>query len=175
MIIKKKDIAAKAISIGIAAMMTSSMITPTFAASYKWPLGSYRGQIANKFGEKMKSPGSKNLRYTYVSIIGHNINNRKVYSAANGKVIVAKTYGGFGKYIRVKNNDGKTVGYRHLNKIAVKKGQKVKRGTYIGKVGKTGCTTIPHLSIDMQKKVKRGKKIKYIYVNPMKHLKQPKK
>ena len=48
---KTKNIAAKAVSIGMAAMMTGSMITPTFAASYKWPLGNYRGKITRKFGK----------------------------------------------------------------------------------------------------------------------------
>ena len=45
---KKNDIAAKTISVGMAAMMAGSMVTPTFATSYKWPLGNYRGQIVSK-------------------------------------------------------------------------------------------------------------------------------
>lgn len=169
MIIKKKDIAAKAISIGIAAMMTSSMITPTFAASYKWPLGSYRGKITRKFGEH-----GRNSRHIGTDISGHGINKKKVYSVASGKVIFAGFAGRNGRCVRIKNNDGKIVTYAHMSEMVTAKGRKEKRGAYIGRVGKTGYATGPHLHIDMQKKKGKGKKAEYVYVDPMNYLKQPK-
>ena len=161
---KKNNIRTKAISVGMAAMMTGSMVTPTFAASYKWPLGSYRGQIVGKFGEH---------GHMGTDISGYRIDRRKIYSVASGKVISAGFAGGYGRYVRVKNNDGKIVTYAHMSKMVTAKGRKVKRGTYIGKVGMTGNASAPHLHIDMQKKKWKGKKAKYVYVNPMKYLKQP--
>lgn len=165
---KIKDIAAKAISIGMAAMMTGSMVTPTFAASYKWPLGSYRGKITRKFGEH-----GRNSRHIGTDISGRGINKKKVYSITNGRVISAGFAGGSGRYVRIKNKDGKIIRYAHLSKIATKKGEIVKRGTYIGRVGSTGQSTGPHLHIDMQKKKGKGKKAEYVYVDPMKYLTQP--
>lgn len=166
---KKSNIRTKAISIGIAAMMTSSMITPTFAASYKWPLGSYRGKITRKFGKH-----GRNSRHIGTDISGRGINKRKVYSIASGRVISTGFAGGSGRYVRIKNKDGKIIRYAHMSKIATKKGKIVKRGTCIGRVGSTGQSTGPHLHIDMQKKKGKGKKAEYVYVNPMNYLKQPK-
>lgn len=164
MIIKKKNIAAKAVSIGIAAMMTSSMITPTFAASYKWPLGNYKGKITRKFGKN---------GHIGTDLSGRGINKRKVYSIASGRVISTGFAGGSGRYVRIKNKDGKIIRYAHLSKIATKKGKIVKRGTCIGRVGSTGQSTGPHLHIDMQKKKGKGKKAEYVCVDPMKYLTQP--
>lgn len=160
---KKSNIRTKAISVGMAAMMAGSMVTPTFATSYKWPLGSYRGKITRKFGEHLGT-----------DISGRGINKRKVYSVASGKVTSAGFASGYGRYVRIKNNDGKVVTYGHMSKMVTSKGRKVKRGTCIGRVGMTGYATGPLLHIDIMKKKKRkGKKAEYVYVNPMKYLKQP--
>lgn len=161
---KTKNIAAKAVSIGMAAMMTGSMITPTFAASYKWPLGNYRREITRKFGKN---------GHIGTDLSGRGINKRKVYSVASGKVIFAGFAGRNGRCVRIKNNDGKIVTYAHMSEMVTAKGRKEKRGAYIGRVGKTGYVTGPHLHIDIQKKKGKGKKAKYVYVDPMKYLTQP--
>lgn len=161
---KTKNIAAKAVSIGMAAMMTGSMVTPTFAASYKWPLGNYRGKITRKFGKN---------GHIGTDLSGRGINKRKVYSIASGRVISTGFAGGSGRYVRIINKDGKIIRYAHMSKIATKKGKIVKRGTCIGRVGSTGQSTGPHLHIDMQKKKGKGKKAEYVYVDPMKYLTQP--
>jgi murein DD-endopeptidase MepM/ murein hydrolase activator NlpD len=49
--------------------------------------------------------------------------------------------------------------YSHLSSVAVKKGQKVRQGDLIGRVGSTGLATGPHLHYQMWQ---NGK-----YVDPM--------
>ena len=50
-----------------------------------------------------------------------------------------------GKVIYLDHGNGLISLYAHLSKILVKKGQKIQKGHIIGKVGKTGRVTGPHL------------------------------
>ncbi len=63
---------------------------------------------------------------------------------------------GYGNMIKIDHGYGYETLYAHLHKIAVKKGQKVKRGELIGYVGNTGGSTAPHLHYEV---VKDGKKV----------------
>ncbi len=71
-----------------------------------------------------------------------------IYSVTDGKVILARSYYGFGNLVIVKTPTGKRVLYGHQSHIAVKKGQTVRPGTLIGKVGSTGYSTGPHLHFE---------------------------
>jgi hypothetical protein len=71
-----------------------------------------------------------------------------VYAIADGKVITSSTDIGWGKHVSIEHTiDGKKVvsNYAHLSKILVEKGDKVKVGDEIGKVGSTGNSTGNHL------------------------------
>jgi murein DD-endopeptidase MepM/ murein hydrolase activator NlpD len=64
----------------------------------------------------------------------------------DGTVIYAgQTSIGYGKHIIVDHGNNVTSLYGHLDKVLVYKGQKVKIGDVIGKMGTTGWSTGPHV------------------------------
>src|SRR5665213_3670529 len=73
-----------------------------------------------------------------------------VYASAPGKVIFTGVAGGYGNLIRIAHAHGYASYYGHLSKIYVKAGQKVRRGTLIGRVGATGRVTGPHLHFEIR-------------------------
>ncbi|MEK9753395.1 MAG: peptidoglycan DD-metalloendopeptidase family protein [Rhodospirillaceae bacterium] len=68
-----------------------------------------------------------------------------VHSTAPGKVVVAGWNGRYGRYIEIDHGNGISTRYGHLNKIFVKRGQKVGFHEKIGLLGDSGRTTGPHL------------------------------
>lgn len=63
---------------------------------------------------------------------------------------------GYGNQVEIDHGFGYVTKYAHMQMLAVKKGQKVKRGDLIGYVGSTGGSTAPHCHYEI---IKDGKKI----------------
>jgi murein DD-endopeptidase MepM/ murein hydrolase activator NlpD len=72
-----------------------------------------------------------------------------VRAVGNGVVVYAGRSGGHGNFVKIDHPGTWHTSYSHLSKIGVKKGQTVKQGQYIGKVGSTGLSTGPHLHYQM--------------------------
>lgn len=66
-------------------------------------------------------------------------------SASDGYIKEAGWMGGYGKAVIIEHPNGFKTLYGHMSKINVRKGQTVKKGSIIGKVGSTGWSTGPHL------------------------------
>ncbi|MES2023436.1 MAG: peptidoglycan DD-metalloendopeptidase family protein [Patescibacteria group bacterium] len=76
-----------------------------------------------------------------------------IKAAADGVVIFARDHaynGGFGYLTIVKHSNGTETFYAHQSKILVSKGDFVKQGEVIGKVGSTGHSTGPHLHFEVR-------------------------
>lgn len=73
-----------------------------------------------------------------------------IKAPADGIVVKANWASGYGQVIYVSHGYGYSTRYGHLSKIAVKAGQKVKRGDTIGYVGSTGRSTGPHLHYEVR-------------------------
>lgn len=69
----------------------------------------------------------------------------------DGTVIYeGEIFWGYGKHIIIDHGDNISSVYAHLDKIYVYKGQEVKIGDEIGKMGNTGWSTGPHLHLEIR-------------------------
>ena len=85
-----------------------------------------------------------------------------IHAVASGKVKFAGWIRGYGRVVKIDHGYGIVSLYAHQSKILVKRGEYVKRGAVIGKIGSTGRSTGPHLHLGIYK---RGKP-----VNPQRFL-----
>ncbi len=122
--------------------------------------------ISSKYGYR-KDPITKKKRF-HPGIDLAGTWHEDVLAPADGTVFYAGTNGGYGKMIKIKHKYGIVSTYGHLQKILVRKGQKVTIGNRIGKMGTTGRSTGQHLHYEIwvNKKhvdpfifIKEGKKL----------------
>ena len=74
----------------------------------------------------------------------------KVFATGDGVVINAEnSMHGYGKEVIVNHGFGYITRYAHLQKIIVKRGQKISRGQLLGNLGNTGRSTGPHLHYEV--------------------------
>ena len=88
--------------------------------------------------------------------------NTSVYVTAPGKVIFAGRNGKYGKLVVIDHGLGFKTKYGHLNKILVKRGQKVDYRTKIGLMGSTGRSTGTHLHYEILVKGKNQNPWRFI-------------
>ena len=74
-----------------------------------------------------------------------------IYASGNGMVEKAGWESGYGKYIRLKHNNGYETAYGHMTAFArgMDPGVKVRQGQVIGFVGSTGQSTGPHVHYEI--------------------------
>ena len=87
-----------------------------------------------------------------------------IYATGDGTVIrVEKNKSGYGNNVLIDHGYGYKTRYAHLDSFSVKKGDKVKRGQEIGKMGNTGKSTAPHLHYEVIKNNKTVNPINFFY------------
>jgi murein DD-endopeptidase MepM/ murein hydrolase activator NlpD len=78
----------------------------------------------------------------------------EVYAADDGTVLIALSNygwnGGYGNYVVIQHANGAQTLYAHLSKVSVSSGDTVGQGDLIGRVGKTGEATGPHLHFEVR-------------------------
>lgn len=117
-------------------------VTPTI-----WPVDSR--SITSPFGMR-RDPFSYTLVYHSGIDIGAP-SGEAVYAGASGTVSSTGFDSTHGNNIIVNHGNGLKTWYMHLSKIETAKGDPVKKGQVIGRVGSTGRSTGPHLHYEVLK------------------------
>jgi len=74
-----------------------------------------------------------------------------IFASGNGVVEKVGPEGGYGKYVRLKHNNGYETAYGHMSAFAkgMEPGKRVRQGQVIGFVGSTGQSTGPHVHYEI--------------------------
>jgi len=109
-------------------------------------------RISSRFTHKRWHPILKKYR-AHLGVDFAAPTGRKIFAAANGRVIHKGRKGGYGKTIIIRHSNGLKTLYAHMNSYnkKLRVGSKVKQGRFIGRVGSTGRSTGPHLHFGLYK------------------------
>jgi murein DD-endopeptidase MepM/ murein hydrolase activator NlpD len=109
--------------------------------SFNWPV---RGTVTSRYGKRgfaswhrgvdIKTPQGTPIR-----------------AAAAGTVIFSGRQSSYGRVIKIAHPDGRSTVYAHNHANLVKAGDRVKAGTVIGTVGRTGRATTNHLHFEIRR------------------------
>jgi len=74
-----------------------------------------------------------------------------VIAPADGVVVEARRWGGYGNWLRIRHANGLESGYGHLSRYGsgIRAGQRVSQGQVVAYVGSTGASTGPHLHYEI--------------------------
>jgi len=124
--------------------------------NFVWPI---RGRITSPFG--IRTLNGRKEFHSGIDIGGSLGAN--IMAAESGRVSYAGYMRGYGNVIILSHDGGYSSVYAHNSVNLVKKGQFVKKGSVIAKLGRTGNATGPHLHFEIRSSGKP--------VNPLSYLK----
>lgn len=114
--------------------------TPTI-----WPA---RGWVTSYFGiRKSEFSGEKKMHEGID--IGAPIGS-KIISPADGMITFAGAKSGFGYYVQIDHGYGLETIFAHASSLVVRKGDKIKRGDVLARIGSTGLSTGPHVHYEVR-------------------------
>jgi len=107
-----------------------------------------RGWITSYYGPRI-SPTSNRLKMHEGIDIGAPTGT-PILASADGRVTFSGKKAGFGYFVQIDHGYGLESVYAHNSTVVAKKGQLIKRGQLIAKVGNTGYSTGPHLHYEIR-------------------------
>lgn len=126
---------------------SASSANSTLEYPYSSPVG--KGYISSNYGSRRDPINGKRRFHEGVDIAGKK--GTPISTIANGFVSFTGRKGGYGKVVEINHSDSLKSRYAHLDRILVKKGQVVRKGDTIAKMGSTGRSTGPHLHLEIRK------------------------
>lgn len=122
-------------------------------SGFLWPV---KGKVISRFGGK-----GKGLRNDGINIAAPK--GAAIRAAQNGVVAYrGNELRGFGNLILIKHDKGYMTAYAHASKVLVRRGERVKRGQVIARVGNTGSVARSQLHFE----IRRGRQP----IDPMRYL-----
>mgnify|MGYP001159302182 FL=1 len=126
-------------------------------ASWKMPV---RGRLSDKYGWRNHPVYRKRLFHAGIDIAAPK--GSPIAAASSGKVIYAGRRPGYGNLVIVSHAGGFSTRYAHCSSILVKKGQSVRAGQVVARVGATGVATGNHLHFEVRKNGKPQNPLSYL-------------
>ncbi len=107
-----------------------------------------KGDICSGFGYRIHPITRKREFHKGVDIAGPY--GADIYAAGDGEVVYRGYYGGYGNALIIDHGFGVSSLYAHASRLIASKGEKVKRGQLIAKVGTSGISTGAHLHFEVR-------------------------
>lgn len=107
------------------------------------------GKLESAFGPRVSPISGQNEFHNGIDISGNAGDSIK--AVLEGVVVEAKSDNALGNYLKIKHDDSVYSLYGHASELLVEKGQEVKKGDVIAKVGSTGASTGNHLHLQIFK------------------------
>jgi murein DD-endopeptidase MepM/ murein hydrolase activator NlpD len=126
-------------------------------ASWKMPV---RGRLSDKYGWRKHPVYRKRLFHAGIDIAAPK--GTPIAAVQSGKVIYAGRRAGYGNLVIISHPNGMSTRYAHCSSILVKKGQNVRAGQLLAKVGATGVATGNHLHFEVRKNGKTQNPLTYL-------------
>ena len=126
---------------------------PQSGKGFMWPV---KGPILSSFGPKEVGYHNDGINIAAQS-------GSYVRAAESGVVVHAgRKIKGFGRLILIRHSKGWITAYAHNSSILVTKGQTVKRGQAVARVGQTGDVSRPQLHFEMRKGSRAVNPVRYL-------------
>ena len=129
-------------------LFRSSILTSVSAALLVAPTPAISQKVTSNFGSRADPFHGGRRAHKGLDIAAPT--GSFVYATADGIVQYSGWKGSYGILITISHASGHETRFAHLSAVAVRAGQRVRKGAVIGKIGSTGRSTGPHLHYEVR-------------------------
>ena len=131
-----------------------------FMPEYNYTSPVNKGYISSNYGYRRDPINGRHRYHKGIDIAGKT--GTPISTIANGFVSFTGRKGGYGNVVEINHSNSLKSRYAHLDSILVEKGQVVRKGDTVAKMGSTGRVTGPHLHLEVWKNGKTVNPIVYL-------------